>query len=336
MATTLEVSVYRPLSEARMAADDLQAVHAEAIKIDALMSLYRPDSELVALNARSGAAVPVSAEMFEVLAAAAHYARLSDGAFDVTAQPLVDLWGFYRQDRTSTPTQAEIDALLPRVGHDRVALDARGAAVTLEPGTHLDLGGIAKGYAVDLAIGALRKRGVTAALVNLGGNIGVLGQRPDGKPWTVGIQHPRDNRLMGTIRFKRGAVATSGDYDRYFESGGKRYGHILDPRTGWPVDGIASVTVVAPNATAADALSTAAFVLGPEHGIALLNRCLGVAGVAVAPTTEREPRLAVIMSAALAEATIELAADPTVIVQPSSPRTRGDRRDCAKPISNGP
>ena len=118
-------------------------------------------------------------------------------------------------------------------------------------------------------------------LIDLGGNIGVLGQPPGGRPWTVGIQNPRANNLIGLLQFRGGAIATSGDYDRYFEVDGRRFSHLLDPRTGWPAEDLFAVTVFAPNATAADALSTAAFVLGPEDGMALLSDCQGVEGVMI-------------------------------------------------------
>ena len=284
MGTTLEATVYRPASATSLAGADLEAVYSAVVEIDQRMSLYRPDSELVALNAQAGKdSIKVSAPTFQVLQTAQHYSGLSGGAFDITVQPLVELWGFYRMERTSIPPLAKIQAVLHQVGTERLDLDAEARTAALATGSRVDLGSIAKGYAVDRAIAALRARGVPAALIDLGGNIGVLGQLPDGRPWTVGIKHPRGNRLIGLLRFREGAIATSGDYDRYFEVEGRRFSHLLDPRTGWPAEGLYSVTVVAPNATAADALSTAAFVLGPERGIGLLAACQGVEGVLVHP-----------------------------------------------------
>jgi FAD:protein FMN transferase len=250
-----------------------------------LMSLYRPDSELVALNEGAGEGhQPVSAPTFEVLRAASHYASLSDGAFDITVKPLIDLWGFYRVEQAALPPQEKIEAVINLIGNAHMALDVPAQQVILDSETALDLGGIAKGYAVDRALAVLRARGAPAALVNLGGTIGVFGQAPEGRPWMVGIKHPREDRLIGRVRLMSGAVATSGDYDRYFEAEGKRYSHMLDPRTGWPVEGVYALTVVAPNATAADALSTAAFVLGPERGMTLLNQCAGVEGLIIVPS----------------------------------------------------
>ena len=282
MGTILEATVYRPAAATRLAQTDLEAVHSAVLEIDQLMSLYRPDSELTALNTQAGIGpIEVNEPMFQVLEASQHYTRLSGGALDVTVQPLVELWGFDQMERTSIPPPAEIQAVLRRIGADRLDLDAALQTATLAAGSRLDLGGIAKGYAIDRAVAALRTRGVPAALIDLGGNIGVLGRPPGERPWAVGIQHPRGNDLIGLLQFRDGAIATSGDYDRYFEVQGQRFSHLLDPRTGWPAQGLYSVTVVAPNATAADALSTAAFVLGPDQGMALISGCEGVEGVLI-------------------------------------------------------
>lgn len=282
MATSLDITVYRPASHSALAEQDLIAAHAVIAEIDRMMSLYRPDSELVLLNAKAGQGpVSVSAPIFEVLQAANSFARRSGGAFDVTVTPLVELWGFYRNDRVVVPSQDAIEEARRRVGMDRLTIDAAARAVALARETAIDLGAIAKGYAVDRAIAELKVRDVPAALVDLGGNIGVLGARPDGNPWKIGLQDPRKNGLIGSVSFNAGAVATSGDYDRYFEHDGQRYSHIIDPRTGWPVSGVAATTVIAPTAMAADALSTAGFVLGPEAGLALIASIPGAAGLVV-------------------------------------------------------
>ncbi len=287
MATSLEVSVYRHQDETAQAAADLEAAYAEIADIDRLMSLYRPDSELSALNAHAGQGpFQLSPRMFEILKASKHYAQISSGAFDTTAQPLVKLWGFYKVDQAAIPSARSVEDALRVVGFNKLSLDVGNNSASLEAGTQIDLGAIAKGYAVDRALNVLRARGVAAALVNLGGNIGVHGQPPGHRPWKVGIQHPREARLIGEIKFWSGAVATSGDYDRYIEVQGKRYSHLIDPRSGWPADGIYALTVIAPNATAADALSTAAFVMGPQAGLDLLASCNGTAGLAIVPANE--------------------------------------------------
>jgi thiamine biosynthesis lipoprotein ApbE len=336
MGTTFEVTVYRPRSERSQTTADLEAAHAEVVRIDHLMSLYRADSELMSLNGRAGEGpVPISELTFEVLEAAAHYASLSDGAIDITVQPLVDLWGFYRIEQASIPPLDKIEAVLQGVGMDRMSLVSSGRTAALESGTALDLGSIAKGYAVDRALAVLRTRGVPSALVDLGGNIGVLGQAPGGRPWIVGIRHPRREGLIGEVRFRIGAVATSGDYDRYFEVDGKRYSHLLDPRTGRPVEGVYSLTVVAPNATAADALSTAAFVLGPERGMALLAHCEGVEGLLVEPSGRPED-LAVRMtpdSTLGGEVAFVLDLEPSGTIRPrQEPADNSPAPDCLFPL----
>lgn len=282
MGTTLEITVYRPTSEVTQAAEDLEAAYQEILEIDILMSLYLPESELVRLNASAGqGGVIVSGKMLNVLRAARHFSTLSDSAFDISVKPLVDLWGFYDVAGASVPEPIAIEAALKHVGFDSIAYDEDAREATLETGAGLDLGAIAKGYAVDMAIAALKSRGVPAALINLGGNVGVLGLAPGGRPWVIGIRHPRSDKLISTVSLTEGAVATSGDYDRYFEADGQRYSHLLDPRTGYPVDGLYSLSVVAPNATTADALSTAAFILGSQAGIKLLSDCVGVEGLLV-------------------------------------------------------
>ncbi|MEE8349417.1 MAG: FAD:protein FMN transferase [Acidobacteriota bacterium] len=289
MGTVLEATVYRPATATALVHDDLETVHDVVLEIDRLMSLYRPDSELVAFNNQSGMGpVPISAPTFQVFQASQHYRRLSGGALDVTIQPLVELWGFYQMDRTSTPSPEDLQAVLGRIGGDRLDLDSAAKQAALANGSRIDLGSIAKGYAIDRAVAELDARGVPAALIDLGGNIGVLGQPPEGRPWSVGIQNPRENNLIGRLQFRSGAVATSGDYDRYFEVGGKRFSHLLDPRTGWPAAELYAVTVVAPNATAADALSTAAFILGPEDGMTLLSQCQGVEGVLIQRSVDEQ------------------------------------------------
>lgn len=284
MATALAITVYRTHDDGDRADADLDAAFQDIVSVDRAMSLYRPDSELSLLNVRAGSGpIEVSESLFDVLSTAEEFARASNGAFDVTVQPLVELWGFYRFEHAAIPPVADIEQARGGVGHGRVVLDRAAKTVTLAPNTRVDLGGIAKGYAVDRAIATLAARGVPAALVDLGGNIGVLGVRPGGGPWSIGIQHPRERRLLGRVTFSAGATATSGDYDRFFEVDGRRFSHIIDPRTGWPVEGVAAATVVAPTAMAADALSTALFVLGPDVGTKLIASLPGTAGLIIDP-----------------------------------------------------
>ncbi len=248
------------------------ALH-ELHRIESIMSSWKEDSELSRLNRLSrGNRFRVSAELFVLVDSALHFSMVTSGAFDITAGPVIRLWGFHGGD-VRLPTENEIDEALSRVGYRRVTLDAGDSSITLEPGMELDLGGIAKGYAVDRAVSLLREKGATSALVNLGGNIYALGTPPGKDGWSVGIRDPHGGAaITGTILLRDEAVATSGNYENFVVIGEKRYGHIVDPRTGRPVDRVLSVTVVAPTALATDALSTGLFVLGPDGGRDIVDR----------------------------------------------------------------
>jgi thiamine biosynthesis lipoprotein len=223
----------------------------------------------------------------EILVLAKRVAARSDGAFDPSAGALVELWGY--PDHPALPDSAAIAEAVATV--DWRAVESADMAAGGEvprawklglPGMRLDLGGIAKGWGVDRAADLLA--GVSgAALVNVGGDLAVRGTKPAGTGWLIGVQDPRDpSRLFLKLRLTGpGAVATSGDYQRWFEVGGVRYHHLLDPRTGWPARGVRSATVVAPTCAVADAWATAAFVLGPEAGVAALEREPDLEGVLV-------------------------------------------------------
>ncbi|MFL2770852.1 MAG: FAD:protein FMN transferase [Rhodospirillaceae bacterium] len=289
MGTTLDVIVYRPKAEEGQTQGDLEAALSSVKSIDRSMSLYRDDSELVALNSKAGTHnIALSRPMANILSASVFFANLSNGAFDVTIQPIVDLWGFYEVEEAAVPPQEEITRILNTVGMEHFALDLTARIVSLESETQIDLGAIAKGYAVDQAIEVLQARGVSAALVNLGGTIRVFGNSKMNREWIVGVKHPRKNRLLGEVRLVNGAISTSGDYDRFFEVDGERYSHIIDPRSGYPSEGMTGLTVIASTATAADALSTAAFVLGPRDGMELLARCDAIEGLLVEHASRNE------------------------------------------------
>ena len=277
MGTACEVTLYA--ADSTGAAGAFDAAWRAMARVDSLMSLYRPESELCRINAGAARSpVEIDLETFAVLAAALDCSRRSGGAFDVTVKPLMDLWGFYRRtDRA--PDDAAIDSVRALVDWRGVTLDADRRTVRLaRPGMAIDLGGIAKGWAVDRAVSALRSRGIARALVNLGGNIYALGAPPDEpRGWPVGLRDPRfPDSLSDVVHLRDRAVASSGGYEKFVTLGGRRYGHILDPRRGRPVEGVLGTTVIAPDATTADALSTALFVLGPEAGARLAASCQGV------------------------------------------------------------
>lgn len=279
LGTAVEIAALGPDRTALEAA--VNAAFAEIKRLEAMLSVQRPDSELNTVNRSAGGPpVPVSAELFEVVRRSLEVSKESDGAFDPTVGALRGVWSFDPDDPRAA-TDAELAARLPLVSWKGVILDREHRAVGLaKPGMSLDLGGIAKGYIVDRALARLREAGVTQALVNAGGDLYALGARGD-RPWSIGLQDPRDRgRLIARLSVKDLALATSGDYERFFIMNGVRYSHVLDPHTGRPARGCRSVTVAAPAAWQADAYATAVFVLGPRDGPALAER-LGLAVIVI-------------------------------------------------------
>lgn len=261
--------------------------------INRVFSTYVEDSELNRFSRfdREGEPFPVCADFLAVMRASAKVHDLSGGAWDGTVRPLVDLWGFgpARPRREPPPSEA-IDALLEQV--DFGAIEVRpGALVKRRAGVTLDLSSIAKGFGVDAVAALLRAEGFRDVLVEIGGEVVGAGRKPDGRPWRVGISRPRSEAAPDEIdrvaELRDAALATSGDYRVFFESGGRRYSHVLDPRTGRPVsNGVVSVSVLAPDCTLADGLATAVMVMGKDEGLALLERLPGVEGLVVVGTAD--------------------------------------------------
>lgn len=294
-------TVARVVAEGPEAEEAVSAVMKELERLTLLLDRFHPYGDIGTLNASSGEWVEVSAEVLALLEEAVRLAEVSQGAFDPTVAPLVDLWGFVEAEPheheegraasdsptplvgTAPPDPEEIAKLLELVDYRSIEIDSvQGRARLARPGQAIDLGAIAKGYGMDRAVELLKARGIVRGIVDLGGDVYALGSRADGTPWRVGIRHPRkDGQILAVLRLSDAAVATSGDYERYFEYEGVRYTHIIDPRTGWPAAELASVTVVAPTGVWADALSTAVFVLGKERGLALLESLPGVDGILV-------------------------------------------------------
>lgn len=242
------------------------------------MSTYRPESELSRFNAGAPATwTEVSSDTLAVVTEALRISRLSDGAFDPTVGPLVDLWGFGPGDGPRiVPAVDRIETTLRRVGHRHVRTKATLPSLgKSRRDIRIDLSGIAKGFGVDKVAEHLERIGIDYYLVEIGGELRGRGYSPRGDTWRVGIERPvaAPGRVQRVVRLGGRALATSGDYRIFFERDGSRYSHIINPRDGWPVNhGLASVTVVAPTTMQADALSTALMVLGPETGLALARR----------------------------------------------------------------
>ncbi len=244
-------------------------ISARLMEIDSSFGVNRPGSDIARVNAAAGKErVTVGPDVFFVITAALDFARRSGGAFDPTIGPLVSLWGI-GTDHQKVPSQEEIDAALTLVDWRKVSLEESGRSVFLEQeGMSLDLGGIAKGYAADELVRILKERQVSRAIIDLGGNVCVFGSKADGSAWKVGIKNPLDGgqSVASVLELEGGlSVVTSGNYERYFVSGGKRYHHIIDSKTGYPGGGdVASATIVASSSMEADAMSTSAFLMGKD------------------------------------------------------------------------
>ena len=244
-----------------------------AAGLEARISEWQATSETSAVNAAAGSAtVAVGPDLQELVARSIEWAHRSDGAFDITGGPLFDLWEHARAAR-ALPNAAEIDARRVLVGYGRVLQD--GSRIGLaQAGMKLGFGAIGKGFAADRIAQRLRALGFVNFVIDAGGDL-VAGGSRGGTPWILGVRDPRRDTLLATLPATDCAVATSGDYERFFVVDGVRYQHIIDPRNGWPVRGVASVTAVASNGTDADALATAITVLGWERGLALAESLPG-------------------------------------------------------------
>lgn len=264
----------------------VNAAFAEMARLDKLLSRHYDDSDVTILSqSKSGA--KVAPETAEVIALGLDVARQSAGAFDMTLGRLKALWGF-TEENPGVPGQDAILAALDGIGPRALTLD--GLQVHKQsPPLMVDLGGIAKGYAVDRAIAILKQHGITHGAVNAGGDMYLLGQKSQ-RPWRIGIQHPRrQGEVLATIQTQDRAVVTSGDYERFFEQDGQRYHHIFDPQTGMPARGCQSVTVISDSVALGDALATALFVLGPQSGLDLLAKYPQAEGLILAADGTQHP-----------------------------------------------
>ncbi len=249
-------------------------------KYDRMFSTTNTDSELYKLNHANGQPFTVSSETANLIQEGIHYSELSGGAFDLTIEPVSALWDF----KADKPTVPSSDAIAQAVSHvDYTKVDIQDNTVTLEdPEAGIDLGAIAKGYIADQVKTYLKKQGVKHAIINLGGNVDVIGTKPDGSKYNIGIQKPFDEsgEAITSVQLKNQTVVTSGIYERYFKKNGKLYHHILDPRTGYPCENnLYSVSIITDSSTKADALSTTCFLLGYQKGMELIQSMDGVEAI---------------------------------------------------------
>jgi thiamine biosynthesis lipoprotein len=280
MGTRIYIEVWT--DEAAKGDAAIDAVMAEITRIDVLMSHYKPESQLSQINARAAQEpVQVDPELFDLIKLSTHFSEITDGAFDITYASVGHLYDYPHHVR---PTEAQIEAALPGVNWRNMLLDPALHTVRFEhQGMRIDLGGIGKGYAVDRGIAILQARTIQHALVSAGGDSRIIGDRM-GRPWMIGIRNPDDKQKVVTrIPIVNSAMSTSGDYERFFDEGGVRYHHIIDPRTGHSASKVRSATILGPTATETDGMSKTAFVLGPEKALEIINRMPQYDAVFVTP-----------------------------------------------------
>lgn len=260
----------------------ISSVFDDMRRIDRLMSTWKEDTEISKVNREASQhPVKISEELFRLLQESVKYSELTQGVFDITYASVGYLYDFRKRVH---PDQQQIEAALPGVDWRQMVLDEKNFTVFFRrPGMRIDLGGIAKGYAVDRGIEILRQQGFTRAMVNSGGDTRIIGDR-FGKPWVVGVRDPdREGKWYLRLPLTDTAFSTSGDYERFFDEDGIRFHHIIDPKTGDSARKCRTVTVIAPTATRTDALTKSVFILGPEEGIAFIDTLPDVEAVAVGP-----------------------------------------------------
>jgi thiamine biosynthesis lipoprotein len=275
----------------------IQAALEEIHKVDNLMSDYKSDSEISRVNREAyEKAVQVSESTYEVLQRSVEFSKMTDGAFDVTIGPLVALFRKAKESKVA-PGEEQIALARSKVGFEKLNLDSENQTVQFaDKGMLLDLGGIAKGYAIDKAIEAAQRCGAIGAMVDIGGDVRCFGLPPKGRDhWLIGLQDPNSaiegmegGGLRLVLKITNEAVATSGDYQQFVLIEGKRYSHIMDRRTGTSAEGLSSVTIITDNATDADALATAVSVMGAEKGLALIEKMPNTEAILITPQPKYE------------------------------------------------
>lgn len=276
MDTVVDVKVDGRNSEKLVA-----EVFATMEDLEGMLSRFIDDSEIAQINERAGQWVKVSPITLEVIELGLKMGDLTSGVFDITIGAVLDLWGF-GSGQYYIPSEEELAEVLATVDYTQVEVDQAQGQVRIPVGTVLDLGGIAKGYIIDAGTDILRKANVQRSIINAGGDISVIGRRPDNTPWRVGVQNPqKPTEIRWILPLDDQSVVTSGDYQRFFVYEDERFHHIIDPQTGHPARGINSVTVVGASSAVCDAYSTAVFVLGWEEGRHLVEKLSGVEAIII-------------------------------------------------------
>jgi thiamine biosynthesis lipoprotein len=282
MYTVVSITVFSDSKEKAERA--IQKTFNELERIATLLNFYSKDSEISLINRKAGISpVKVSPETIEIIKKALYVSDNTEGAFDITIGPIVRLWDFQNK---RLPDEKKLKEKIKVIGYKNILLDENNNTIFIKKkGVQIDLGGIIKGYAADKAVELLKSSGIEAGIVAIGGDIKTFGRRPDGIPWAIGIQNPRqktkEDEIFALMRFfSEIAISTSGDYEKYFILNGVRYHHLLDPKTGYPSYESRSVTIVSNESALSDAFATGIFILGPEKGLKILER-LNLEGVII-------------------------------------------------------
>lgn len=286
MGTHLQFAAFtNPAVDAKKTREAFDAAIAEIRRVEAIMTTWRPDSEISKINAAAGkSAVEVSDETLHIVKESIHTSEISGGTFDITFQSLHGLWKFDEDLDPHPPADKDIKARLAFVGFKNIVVDdAKKTVMLAKDKTKIGLGGIAKGYAVDRAVAVLEKAGLTSFFVQAGGDLFARGKKADGTDWQAGIRDPRgdETKWFAKLPLSDHAFSTAGDYERSYIVQGKRFHHIIDPRTGYPATACRSVTIWAPTALVADEIDDAVFILGPQKGLQLVESLEGVGAVVV-------------------------------------------------------
>jgi len=246
---------------------------AEITRIENLISEWRPETQISQVNQNAGIKpIKVDKEVFDLTKKGIYFSKLTDGAFDISIVAMDKIWKF-DDSMDELPSEQAIKESVRNVGYQNIILDSINSTIFLKnPGMKIGFGSIGKGYAADKTRDLMKSMGVKAGIIDASGDISTWGTQPDGKPWAIGINNPfNDHKMAAVLYFKENAVTTSGSYEKYAEIHGKRYSHIMNPKTGYPSTGLTSVTITGPNATMANGFSTSIMVLGEKEGLKLLK-----------------------------------------------------------------
>lgn len=247
---------------------------AEITRIENLISEWRPETQISQVNQNAGIKpIKVDREVFDLTKKGLYFSKLTDGAFDISIVAMDKIWKF-DDSMDELPSEQAIKESVRNVGYRNIILDSTNSTIFLKnPGMKIGFGSIGKGYAADKTRDLMKSMGVKAGIIDASGDISTWGTQPDGKTWAIGINNPfNDHKMAAILYFKENAVTTSGSYEKYAEIHGKRYSHIMNPKTGYPSTGLTSVTITGPNATMANGFSTSIMVLGEKEGLKLLKQ----------------------------------------------------------------